>query len=70
MKYYDYIMNYIEDDDKFGDLAKDIEQDNYFPINETNIDKLKEYFDSEIDSDYIKEVAFDSLDYFSKGKWI
>ncbi|MDH9161471.1 YozE family protein [Staphylococcus succinus] len=70
MSFYDYILNYIDDDDKFGDLAKDVEQDNYFPINEKDIDKLRDYFDSVIDSNRIKEVAFESLEYYSKGKWI
>lgn len=70
MTFYDYILNYIDDNDKFGDLAKDVKQDNYFPINEKDIDKLREYFDSVINSNRIKEVAFEALEAFENGKWV
>lgn len=63
-------MNYIEDDDKFGDLASDVYEDDMFPVNERDPEKIREYFDHYIKNERMKKVALETVDSFEQGKWI
>lgn len=69
-KFYDYILTYVDDEDAIGEFARDVEQDDMFPVNERDIDKIRNYFDHYIKNERMKEVAFESIDYFEQGKWI
>lgn len=70
MSFYDYMMCYLEDDSYISDLARDMEMDNRIDECETDVNKLYEYFKSMIDKEYILKVVSESLEAYSKGKWI
>lgn len=69
-KFYDYILTYVDDEDAIGEFARDVEQDDMFPVNERDVDKIRNYFDHYIKNERMKEVAFETIDYFEQGKWI
>lgn len=69
-KYYDYILTYLDDEDGIGQLANDIYEDDMFPVNERDPDKIREYFDHYIKNERMKKVALETVDSFEQGKWI
>ncbi|MEB7801496.1 MULTISPECIES: YozE family protein [Staphylococcus] len=70
ISFYDYMMEYLEDESKYSDLAEDMEMDLEIDEQETDVEKLHEYFESKIDKDYIMRLVEQCLDAYSKGKWI
>lgn len=69
-RFYDYILTYVDDDNAIGDLARDIEDDDMFPTNEKDTDRIRNYFDHYIKNNRMKEIAFEALECFENGKWI
>ncbi|MFQ3838371.1 YozE family protein [Staphylococcus pseudoxylosus] len=71
ISFYDYMVdNYLEDDSKYSDLAEDMEMDLEIDEQETDVEKLREYFKSKIEKDYIMKVVEDCLEAYENDRWI
>ena len=71
ISFYDYMVdNYLEDDSKYSDLAEDMEMDLEIDEQETDVEKLREYFKSKIEKDYIMKVVEECLEAYENRKWI
>lgn len=71
ISFYDYMVdNYLEDDSKYSDLAEDMEMDLEIDEQETDVEKLRGYFKSKIEKDYIMKVVEDCLEAYENDRWI
>jgi uncharacterized protein YozE (UPF0346 family) len=71
VSFYDYMIdNYYGEDSEYGDLVSDMQCDRNFDENETDINKLLQYFKSKTKNIYVMDVIEKSLEAYSNGRII
>ncbi|SLM93140.1 hypothetical protein FM106_05910 [Brachybacterium faecium] len=63
LTYYEFMLQFVEDNNYVGDLARDIKEDKNFPRKSTSKTEIESYFSST--SEIIEETL---NEYFNKSK--